>query len=87
MTPGTISPKVVISTLIAAATYLLTQQVLELPGWAVVLCMLVLVGLGGHQAPVGSTEPNTHPHSDDALNRVLTDRGHTLPPEGSEKVA
>lgn len=79
MTQG-ISPKVVVTTLTAVLTYLVTQQLLELPAWAVLLCMIVLVALGGYKAPPGSVTPPVIGRPSDELLEEAKRRGYKTEP-------
>lgn len=63
-----ISPKAVAATVTAVLTYLLGQELLELPVWATVVGQLVLVGLAAYAAPAGDVIASpVGPPSDDLL--------------------
>jgi hypothetical protein len=51
-----VSPKLIVAGLAAVATYLVTQTVLELPPWAVLLCQVVVILAGVYAAPPGQVQ-------------------------------
>lgn len=59
-----ISPKLVLALISAEASYLLGQQVLELPAWGVLLLNLVLVGIAVAAASPGNVVPRRHTDSE-----------------------
>ncbi len=52
-----VSPKLLAAVVTAVLTYLLGQEVLELPAWATVVGQAVLVALAAFAAPPGLVEP------------------------------
>ena len=62
-----VSPKLIAAVVTAVVTYLLGQEVLALPAWAIVLGQVVLVGLAAYAASPGNV-----------ITRADDDRGLTL---------
>ena len=67
-----ISPKAIAAVVSAVLTYIVTQTVLDLPSWAVVLSQAVLIGLAAYTASPGDVVPKADVASDDLL---LADKG------------
>lgn len=74
-----VSPKLIAAVIAAVLTYVLGQEVLELPAWAVVTGQAVLVALAVYSAAVGAVTL-TDPHVGQVKNGGLGDnRGQAEP--------
>lgn len=69
MTTG-ISPKLIAAVIAAVITYLLGQELLELPAWAQVTGQTALIALAVYRASPGSVTPPQATSSDDRLGTI-----------------
>lgn len=57
-----ISPKLIVAVILAVLTYVLGQELLELPAWAVVAGQAVIIALGVYQASPGQVTTTRDPN-------------------------